>query len=85
MIKLNLKDPAIRALIIETLLDQVDNDRTTLLSQDAGLEWIDTLRGMSSRDAVRASHLQHVAIEVTLNENQLFLSLIHISEPTRPY
>ncbi len=35
MIKLTLKDPAIRALIIETLLDKVDNDRTTLLSQDA--------------------------------------------------
>lgn len=83
MIKLNLKDPAIRALIIETLLDQVDNDRTTLLSQDAGLEWIDTLRSMSSRDAVRASHLQHVAIEVTLNENQLFHAFTQVADERR--
>lgn len=83
MIKLTLKDPAIRALIIETLLDQVDNDRTTLLSQDAGLEWIDTLRSMSSRDAVRASHLQHVAIEVTLNENQLFHAFTQVADERR--
>lgn len=83
MIKLNLKDPAIRALIIESLLEQVDNDRNTLLRQGAGLEWIDTLRTMSSRDAVRASHLQHVAIEVTLNENQLFHAFTQVADERR--
>jgi hypothetical protein len=71
MIRLNLRDPAIRALIIDSLLDQADNDKGSLLSQGVGQEWIDTIRSIPSRHAIRASHLQHVTIEIAVNEKQL--------------
>ncbi|OBV41163.1 STY4526/YPO1902 family pathogenicity island replication protein [Janthinobacterium psychrotolerans] len=71
MIKLNVKDAAIRVLIIESLLDQADNDTASLLSQGIDSEWVENLRNLSSRDALRASHFQNVTMEVTLNEKQL--------------
>jgi hypothetical protein len=71
MIRLNIKDAAIRVLIIESLLDQADNNTASLLSQGIDSEWVENLRSLSSRDALRVSHFQNVTMEVTLNEKQL--------------
>jgi hypothetical protein len=68
MIRLNIKDAAIRVLIIESLLDQADNNTASLLSQGIDSEWVENLRSLSSRDALRVSHFQNVTMEVTLNE-----------------
>lgn len=83
MIKLNIKDPAIRALVIESLLDQADNDSAALLSQGVDPEWVENLRSLSSRDALRASHFQHVTMEVTLNEKQLFHAFTQVADERR--
>lgn len=80
MIKLNIKDPAIRALIIDSLLDQAENDMAALTSQGIDPEWVENLRTLSSRDAIRASNFHSVSMEVTLNENQLFHAFAQVAE-----
>lgn len=83
MVKLNIKDPAIRALVIESLLDLADNDAASLLNQGITPEWVENLRTLSSRDALRASHFQHVTMEVTLNEKQIFHAFTQVAEERR--
>jgi len=83
MIKLNIKDPAIRTLIIETLLDQADNNIDGLISQGVDPIWIENLRHLSSRDSIRASHFQNVAIEVTINEKQLVHAFMQVADERR--
>lgn len=83
MIKLNIKDPAIRTLIIETLLDQADNNIDGLIGQGVDPLWIENLRQLSSRDSVRASHFHNVEIEVTVNEKQLVHAFTQVADERR--
>lgn len=87
MIKLEIKDPIIKTLIMEELLHQAEINSHALVRGGANGEWLRTHLGPESRDLIRANlrstQYSDVEFTVTISEAQISHAMTRAADEKR--